>query len=421
MKPGTSVFSALVRALGILCLLAGLAILPGAAAAITPNSDAGVFIHPFEGDPQAARHIFVLFDGTRNTKDSATNVWRLFEILGANDEPQTTAIYLNGVGSLDAAPLTGAVLGRGMEARILKGYEFIAQHYAANDNLYIFDFSRGAHQARSLAGLIAYAGVPKISATQDDPADISNLIIERHKKRIEKDHLDFWKSWSPGRPPPLASELRDRYGLEMLPARVRFLGVWDTVPGSSLKKFADCSEKVGFVKRHLSWLIPGIDRGQRYKSGSYPPIRRIAHAVSIDEKRSKFSPLLLCDAINPEYTDTVEVWFPGAHADVGGGYADSSALPSLSLDWMLGLLGEAYPLERFPQTTGDALGLAHWSMADSPANKGSKCVDRELPEDNESIHPAYYARKNAASAPVRWRKEVRLLPYPIGCSDAEKL
>ena len=85
------------------------------------------------------------------------------------------------------------------------------------------------------------------------------------------------------------------------------------------------------MKKDLSQFFPGIDKGERYKTDSYPPIRHMAHAVSLDEKRSKFTPLLLCQAINPTYTEINEVWFPGAHSDVGGGYQDSLELSNISL------------------------------------------------------------------------------------------
>ena len=44
------------------------------------------------------------------------------------------------------------------------------------------------------------------------------------------------------------------------------------------------------MKMNFYWL-PGISKGERYKSDSYPPIHQIAHAVSLNEKRSKFAPL----------------------------------------------------------------------------------------------------------------------------------
>src|SRR5262249_19458890 len=153
------------------------------------------------------------------------------------------------------------------------------------------------------------------------------------------DYWEHWQSWQPGQAPVLAPEIKEKRingkkGRDVQAVEVTFVGIWDTVPGSSLKNYGYCKEEKGVVKKYGSSILPGVDEGERYKIDSYPVIRRIAHAVALDEKRSKFSPLLLCPAINPPSTKVHEMWFPGAHADVGGGYKDSDALSGISLNWM---------------------------------------------------------------------------------------
>jgi uncharacterized protein (DUF2235 family) len=373
--------------------------------------------HTLAGDPNKHKSIFVFLDGTANDPMSGTNVWRLYEMIIKNNDPQMTAAYIEGVGSVGDKPVSGAALGRGMEERILMGYEYIAKNYNPGDDIYIIGFSRGAHQARSLAGLLSYAGVPKtFGGGREHLTGLGNKIIELTKKKSDQDYAGKWASWSPGQAPLLASELKDKLKFEMQTAEITFLGVWDTVPGSSLKNYGYCKEEKGFVKKHLYWLIPGIDKGERYKSDSYPAIRQIAHAVSLDEKRSKFAPLLLCPAINSKYTNVSEVWFPGAHADVGGGYQDSDELPSISLRWMLDILEEGYEFNNEPpQVEGNAKGLAHWSMGDSPANIGSDCIDRHTPT-GAKIHASFYERKKSSPVPIRWAGVEKTLNYPIECS-----
>lgn len=331
------------------------------------STDVFIDRHDLSGDPNNQKRIFVFLDGTENDPASGTNVWRLYDLLSNNNDPQMTAVYIEGVGTAEDAPIVDAALGHGMENRILTGYEFVAANYRPGDEIYLFGFSRGAHQARALAGLISYAGIPRRTDNGDSELmDVGNQIIELVKKKSDASYAEQWLSWSPDQPPVLATEIRDQLGFEMQPARIQFLGVWDTVPGSSLKKYRECKEDKGFVKTYLWWLIPGVDRGERYKVDSYPPIGEIAHAVALDEKRSKFTPLLVCEAINPEYTKVTELWFPGAHADVGGGYDDSTDLPSISLRWMIEMLGNSYTLEPPPAIEGAAAGLAHWSIGDFP-------------------------------------------------------
>lgn len=370
--------------------------------------------HDIQGDPQRHKSIFVFLDGTENGSASNTNVWQLYQLVLQNNDPQMTATYIEGVGSAEAAPITEAALGRGMEQRILRGYKFLSGNYRPGDDIYLFGFSRGAHQARALAGLVSYAGIP-LDNNSDQATETGNLILELLKKKSDEDYRDKWSLWHPDQPPLLAAEIKKELDLDTQPASVTFLGLWDTVPGSSLKNYGACKEKKGFVKTYLYWLIPGVDKGERYKTDSYPPIRQIVHAVSLDEKRSKFSPLLLCQAIRSEETKISEVWFPGAHADVGGGYKDSTELPSISLEWMIGLLRDTYRLNAVPHAKGNSKGLAHWSIGDRPANIGSHCADRHPPV-GARIHDSVEERKRAAPVPIRWEGKRKLLNYPISCS-----
>lgn len=372
------------------------------------NTDKGHSVQPH-------KNIFVFLDGTANSPESKTNVWRLYELIDKKyKDPQTVAKYLEGVGSINN-PLSGAVLGHGMEDNILKGYDFIAQNYHSGDDVYIFGFSRGAHTARALAGFIAYAGVPVVS---NGGIKAWNKILELTKDKIDEDYLDQWSQWKPEQAPLLAKDIKDELNFDMQTAEIKFLGVWDTVPGSQLKDYDNCKENIGFLKTYFYWL-PMISKGDRYKSDSYPAIRNIAHAVSLDEKRSEFKPLLLCPPINSGSSTLKEVWFSGAHADVGGGYVDSNELSGISLNWMIDELAKNYkfnvPLDSL-KVKENVKGLAHWSIGDKPANIGSECEDR-IPPNNVEIHHSVEERKN--SAPVRIKGKNMEKKYPLNCSDVK--
>jgi uncharacterized protein (DUF2235 family) len=394
--------------------------LPGCASTAGNDNTSSEFfteVSPFSGNPTENKNIFVFLDGTANNPASGTNVWRLYQLVLQNNDPQMVALYAEGVGSAHDAPLTGAVLGRGMEDRILEGYEFIWRHFSPGDQVYIFGFSRGAHQARALAGLISYAGVPRVQGDGFmQRRQTANRIIELTKKQSDDAYLEAWRSWQPGQPALLTMDINESLGIDVQPIAVNFLGIWDTVPGSSLKNYGYCKENKGFVKNDLSVLVPGVDKGERYKTDSYPSIRNIAHAVSLDEKRSKFAPLLVCQAINATYSNISEVWFPGAHADVGGGYTDSNELAGISLGWMVDLLNKTYPFEPYPEVHGSATGLAHWSIGDSPANKFSRCEDRQPPADAH-IHDSFDERKAASPVPLCWKGVPKPMAYPVNCPE----
>jgi Uncharacterized alpha/beta hydrolase domain (DUF2235) len=80
------------------------------------------------------------------------------------------------------------------------------------------------------------------------------------------------------------------------------------------------------TKTFSNWLFP-----LQLASNLLPrQVERICHALALDEERTTFNPLLLKEQKNSRAeADNVgarserinEVWFPGVHANVGGGYA----------------------------------------------------------------------------------------------------
>ena len=205
----------------------------------------------FSGALDKSKNIFVFLDGTLNDASSGTNVRRLYEALHRNSDLQKVSIYIPGVGTLNK-PATGAALGRGMEERISIGYKFISQNYNIGDNVYIFGFSRGAHQARSLAGLLSYAGIPLVPMNNDTSSETTiNKIIDSLKDENDNDYIKKWNTWTPSGSPLFASNIMASLKLEMKPVEIKFLGVWDTVPGSFFKKYHCCP-----VNSKRSGLIP---------------------------------------------------------------------------------------------------------------------------------------------------------------------
>lgn len=284
------------------------------------------------------RQLFVFMDGTNNDWNNRTNPRRLFEMLAAREDPAKVCCYVSGVGVGGAG--LGLVLGKGMKRRILEGYEFLAKNHRPGDEIYIFGFSRGSHQARTLAGMISYCGLlPVAQATPEESDrvwDYCRTLEERLDHKANGDKQLNYRTWkeavASGRPPaPLyiqgGQPVQGRW------AEVTFLGVWDTVPGSQLKEFGPYGEVEN-------------DRtvGTRYKIGAYPPIRQIAHAMSLDEMRSKFRPVQVRPPASPSRTKLDEVWFAGVHSDVGGGYGDANALSGVSMNWMIDKLNAAAKL-----------------------------------------------------------------------------
>jgi uncharacterized protein (DUF2235 family) len=107
------------------------------------------------------------------------------------------------------------------------------------------------------------------------------------------------------------------------PCRPYFVGVWDTV------------SSVGWIENPLT--LP--------YSANNPDIQTGRHAISLDERRAFFRPNLWRVPSAPALggpRDLKQVWFPGVHCDVGGGYPESeSGLSKVALEWMLREAGAA--------------------------------------------------------------------------------
>ncbi len=107
----------------------------------------------------------------------------------------------------------------------------------------------------------------------------------------------------------------------MADVEIRFLGVWDTV------------DAVG-LPFHISDIINALFYRFKFPDLHLTPIvQRACQALSIDDQRESFRPLLWRQA--PEDVDRIEqVWFAGAHSNVGGGYP-KQGMSLVALDWML--------------------------------------------------------------------------------------
>ena len=101
-----------------------------------------------------------------------------------------------------------------------------------------------------------------------------------------------------------------------------FIGVWDTVralgiPGSS----GVVLWRHAFHNATLNACVP-----------------HARHALSIDENREIFAPEIWDESgESPEAKARgriKQVWFPGVHSDIGGGYRETG-LSDLALDWMI--------------------------------------------------------------------------------------
>jgi uncharacterized protein (DUF2235 family) len=253
------------------------------------------------------KRLVICFDGTWNSADAErtdTNVALLARAIhatvGTGGIPQTV-LYLRGVGTagLQAEIIFEGATGLGIDENIRSGYMFVAQNYVPGDEIFLFGFSRGAFTARSLSGLINGCGI---------------------LKRQKLGDLGLaWKYYrSPGPHSP-ADFMRSCQSDSHLGAEIKFLGVWDTVgalgvPGELFSSFDQ--EKYGF-----------------HDTGPCNIVRHGCHALAVDEHRNEFAPTLWTGTPAGDTQIIEQVWFAGAHSDVGGGYV-TRKLADIPLVWM---------------------------------------------------------------------------------------
>src|SRR4051794_18439321 len=124
--------------------------------------------------------IAIFLDGTWNTLENNTNVWRLKSLCDPSASNQVV-YYSKGVGTQFGELVRGGVEGYGIDSEIIDAYTWLTERFERDDEIFIFGFSRGAYTARSLSGLIAKCGVLKPGA----PLSIEQLYA-RYRRRTDR-------------------------------------------------------------------------------------------------------------------------------------------------------------------------------------------------------------------------------------------
>ena len=273
------------------------------------------------------RHIFVFFDGTWNEERTPhgpqvapTNVLRMYQeinrrtvreldSLEADTERQEiVAHYYRGVGNRQdnttANRLWYGFNGKDEERIRRAAFADVFRAYrGAQDRIYILGFSRGAASARLLANDICAGGLPRTLEVRT--RHFANMVTGQIEARTQ--HV-VERGRSKSIPNPVYP-------------KVAFLGCWDTVGAFVLpsrfprKKFIDKAAHL------LKSSVPRVFGKEGFRKDEYKvpsAVEKAIHCVAIDETRNAFLPTLMPDAENVE-----EVWFPGVHSDIGGGYEDN--------------------------------------------------------------------------------------------------
>jgi uncharacterized protein (DUF2235 family) len=261
------------------------------------------------------KKIVVCLDGTGNQVRAHrnTNVVLLHEMLDLSDPTKQVAYYDPGVGTFSSpgawtpmarrlSKLSGLALGTGLRQNLGEAYSYLIRTYQPGDEIYVFGFSRGAYNARALAGLLRLAGVFRPGSE-----NLVQYVVSAYtKKKLSDDDWDRLHTYA-----GTFGQDVDAAGHKSVP--IAFMGLWDTVKAAGLLRW---SVKWPYTRRLTN-------------------VHTVRHAVSIDEKRRPYREYLVTKGPKDTLpTSTEEVWFAGVHSDVGGTFEDPSWCSRITLKWM---------------------------------------------------------------------------------------
>ncbi|HXE23507.1 MAG TPA: DUF2235 domain-containing protein [Roseiarcus sp.] len=295
-----------------------------------------------------SKRIILLLDGTWNDIDSGpcdTNIVRMRELisnelvrsssrgqpnhdLGGKKVHGYTAsgkehiiYYERGVGTGAFDRFKGGAFGDGLSRNIRHAYRFLSFWYEPGDEIFIYGFSRGAYTARSLVGYLAAAGLLRQDACSEE---LEELAWRYYRSATSERMPAVWRR--------LTAYVHDRHEL-----RVKLIGVFDTVGALG-------------IPLDFAWRLNREEHGfHDVELSSITDVN--LHAVAIDEHRRPFEAALWRMPPFKQYDTVVEqVWFSGAHADVGGGYVVEEErdrggpyADDIALDWMIRRTKRFYP------------------------------------------------------------------------------
>lgn len=306
------------------------------------------------------KNIVICCDGTGNEfGDTNSNVVKLYSTLTFDSDQ--TGYYHPGVGTMGSpnaqgpiekkwTQLEGLAFGKGLLENVGDAYRYLMNHFECGDHIFLFGFSRGAYTVRALGGVIHMYGLLSPGNEGLIPY-IVRMFAQKSRNAAGKQRtLD------------VASDFKCTFSRE---CTLHFVGVWDTV--SSIAWTPNDPIVLPFAGRN--------------------PIMHVGRqALSIDERRCYYRDLLWGAPFletEPEFVveqDIKQVWFAGAHSDVGGSYPEKqSGLSKIALEWMLNEAGK-FGLRIDPRKSEIVLGRLNEPKC---AENRPRCVP---PDPTAQIH-----------------------------------
>ncbi|QIW96566.1 hypothetical protein AMS68_002084 [Peltaster fructicola] len=327
---------------------------------------------PVSANVKVPKKLIVCCDGTwqdsDNTPQRPTNITRICRAISGTDDShhQQIVYYQAGIGTgigLTNHIINGAT-GRGLAEHIREAYVFLASNYAEHDDLVLRDsiflggYSRGAYTARSIGGLLGAVGLLKKTAMQyfyDIFLDWEHAGEKHYKPRFFNAYFSDEAERKKYKPNDALAHVEgaenidkymDEYRRQLVllglsqEVKIKSIGVFETVGALGIPVNPVLQRILPFLPsffREYSWFDTRL--GSHVESGF--------QALALDEKRAPFHPAVW---EKPDMDNSVileQVWFPGSHANVGGGGHAGTGISDLTICWMMDhLAGHTLPPEK---------------------------------------------------------------------------
>lgn len=235
--------------------------------------------------------------------------------------------------------IAGGAFGHGLDEDIRECYNFACANYVDGDSIILIGFSRGAFTARSVADFLASVGLLTTEGMNhfypifedyeniaDETRQISKFLCqeltpyhgEKGKAKIlwENKRKEEYKLWLKSR-----FWTRDTYQNSQTEIRIKAVAVWDTVGALGIPPIP----VIGIQGSAKQWKFSNTHIASQ--------VENAFQALSLDEPRGSFRPALWERLEGNNVTNLRQVWFPGSHANVGGGWYDQQ-IANITLAWM---------------------------------------------------------------------------------------
>ncbi|KAF2148567.1 hypothetical protein K461DRAFT_283020 [Myriangium duriaei CBS 260.36] len=310
-------------------------------------------------EPRRIKKLVVCCDGTwldsaGGRKNIPSNVTRLARAITPTDSDGTSQIvyYQAGIGTGLGmlSQFAGGGTGLGFSENVREAYAFLANNFyqepdrSRSDSIFLIGFSRGAYTARSLGGLVGQLGLLK----KESMSWFYDVFRDWQNAGNPDYTPTFWQNWSdyqerlhggqrhslkttPSNDIRQINEYLEEYRMSLLSfgltqeAEIAAVGVFDTVGALGIPVNPLFQKIFGLPSflRGYKWVDTALDNH----------VRNAFHALALDEHRAPFFPAVW---ERPEgcTTNLKQVWFAGAHSNIGSAYSDIAS-GNLTLAWMM--------------------------------------------------------------------------------------